>query len=293
MRGHPLGLGLALSLLAAFVPPSTARAQQGVGLGAASPPDVRTDITAARPYWGAGPPRFFASVMFETAGISVRDELAVGYGRPHHTWAGLQIDNKLSLSSLTFFGGVRAVAPWGSVKFGPRFVTAANQKLIPEADVVTKTMLDAGEGLRSKYLSLDAEASFSIPLPFGAIGLLATGYGLVSVEDDHYVFEDSLRVVIEPPFVGRFRASYLAPIGSPATLKIGALAELIYNPGREYFNVRLGPAVAVSLTHHLEAVASVALSVYNPDEIGVAGADLGQIGLRYRWATGDLWPEFP
>lgn len=273
--------------------PRVARAQEGVSLGATSPPDTRVDIGAFRPYWGAAPPRLFGAVVFETAGISVKTELDAGYGRPHFMWAGVQADAKLSLSSLAFFGGLRAVAPWGSVRFGPRFVTAANQKLIPEAEVVTKTMLDAGEGLRSKYLSLDAEAAFQIPLPFGSIGLLATGYGLVSVVDDFYVFEDSLRVVIEPPFVGRFRASYLAPIGSPATLRVGALAELIYNPGREYFNVRLGPAVAVSLTHHLEAVASVALSVYNPDEIGVSGADLGQIGLRYRWASDDLWPEFP
>jgi hypothetical protein len=58
-------------------------------------------------------------------------------------------------------------------------------------------------------------------------------------------------------------------------------------------NVRLGPAIVVSLTHHLEAVGVAALSVFNPDEIGLAGADLGQIGMRYRWATGDLWPEFP
>jgi len=32
---------------------------------------------------------------------------------------------------------------------------------------------------------------------------------------------------------------------------------------------------------------------YSPDTLGLIGADLGQLGLRYRWATGDRFPEFP
>jgi hypothetical protein len=130
-------------------------------------------------------------------------------------------------------------------------------------------------------------------LPVGSIGGLVDAYYILGVPDGFYLFEDQLRVIVDPPFVGRARLSYLAAIGDPQTFRVGGLAELIYNPGRQYFNVRIGPAVAVSLTHHLEAVASVAISVANPDEIGISGADLGQIGLRYRWATGDLWPEFP
>jgi len=29
------------------------------------------------------------------------------------------------------------------------------------------------------------------------------------------------------------------------------------------------------------------------DQLGVVGADLGQLGLRYRWASGDRWSDFP
>lgn len=291
MSPRPLA-GLA-ALAAVLGLASAARAQDaGLSAGATSPP-ARSDITSDCPYWSAAPPRLFAAVVFESAGIAGKTELDLGYGRPHHLWAGFQIDSALSLRGLTFFGGLRAAAPFGSVRFGPRFSTAFSQHLVERAEVVSKPMLESFEGERSRYLSLDAEATFAIPLPIGSLGLLINANGIFGVDPDYYLFEDSLRVVVDPPFVGRARLSYLAPISKPETFRVGGLIEAIYNPGRAMVQVRLGPAVAVSLTHHLEAVASIAVPVYTPDEIGFAGADLGQIGLRYRWATGDLWPEFP
>jgi hypothetical protein len=179
------------------------------------------------------------------------------------------------------------------MRFGPRFVSMVNQVFVPETDVVTRIMLDADEGKRLRYLALDGEANFAIPLPVGSLGLGLGAYGFFSVPNDQYFLEDNLRVVVGGRFAGRARATYLIGVGDPDTLRIGGLAEVLINPHREMVNVRLGPAIVVSLTHHLEAVGVAALSVFNPDEIGLAGADLGQIGMRYRWATGDLWPEFP
>ncbi|MBL8742855.1 MAG: hypothetical protein JNK04_17220 [Myxococcales bacterium] len=283
------------ALAIATFSPKTARAQDiGDASGTVSPPSAgRADISANRPYWGAGPVRGFAAGAFDTAGIGMRTELDLGYGRPHHQWAGLELATGLSLKGMSLMAYARAQAPWGHVRFGPRFFTGLNQKLIPEVAVVTRPLLDVNEGLRSKYLSLDGEVNVSIPLPVGALGILANAYGLFGVPDGYYVFEDALRTVVEPAFVGRGRISYLAGIGKPATLRVGGVAELIFNPGRDLYTIRTGPAVAVALTHHLEAVGVAAFSVYNPDEIGLAGADLGQIGFRYKWASGDLWPEFP
>ena len=277
----------------AFAPSALAQDIGDAG-GTVSPPSAgRADISAQRPYWGAGPVRGFAAGAFDTAGIGMRTELDLGYGRPHHQWAGLELATGISLKGMSFMSYARAQAPWGHVRFGPRFFTGLNQKLIPEVDVVTRPLLEVNEGLRSKYLSLDGEVNVNIPLPVGALGILANAYGLFGVPEGYYVFEDSLRTVVEPAFVGRARISYLAGIGKPATLRVGGVAELIFNPGRDLYTVRTGPAVAVALTHHLEAVGVAAFSVYNPDEIGLSGADLGQIGFRYKWASGDLWPEFP
>ena len=222
----------------------------------------------------------------------MRTELNLGIGKPHHEWAGVELTSNLSLRGLSEFLGIRAVMPWANVRFGSRFVSLFSQRLIPEKEVVTRTDLDADDGLKSHYLTVDGEVNFNIPLPVGTLGLGGGAYGLFFLPKGYFVLEENLRTVVAAPFVARGRASYLFGVGTPDTLQIGGVA-VIVNPARELVNVRVGPAVAVSLTHHFEAVGVAVFSVFNPDEIGLAGADLGQIGLRYRWATGDLWPEFP
>ena len=47
------------------------------------------------------------------------------------------------------------------------------------------------------------------------------------------------------------------------------------------------------LTHHLDAAASIMAVAWSPDSLALLGTDIGQFGLRYRWATGDPFPEFP
>ncbi len=288
MRSHTWAIAF---IVIAHAP--TAYAQDSRGSSASFSPGAREDIGTFRPYWGAGDARPFMAVTFETAGIAGRTQLDLGYGKPHHQWAGVEFNTQISLRSLSEFLGVRATAPWGTVRFGPRFVTQYSQRLIEKKDTVTRTDLDQDEGLRSHYLALDADANFSIPLPVGSLGVGLFASGIFGVEDGYFVMEDSLRVPIDPPFVGRARLSYLAGIGVPATLRVGGVFEVIINPERELVNLRTGPAVAVSLTHHLEAVGVAAFSIFNPDEIGLASSDVGQIGLRYKWATGDLWPDFP
>jgi hypothetical protein len=286
--------GVALAVACLGIAPSAFAQDIGDAGSNVSPPSAgRDDISAQRPYWGAGPVRGFAAGAFDTAGIGMRTELDLGYGRPHFQWAGVEIASGISLKGMSFAAMARAQAPWGHVRIGPRFFTGLSQKLIPDVDIVTKPMLEVDAGLRSKYLSLDGEVNVNIPLPVGTLGILASVIGLFGVPEGYLVFEDSLRTVVEPKFVGRGRISYLAGIGKPATLRVGGVAEVIFNPGRDNYSVRTGPAVAVALTHHLEAVGVAAFSVYNRDDIGLAGADLGQIGFRYRWASGDLWPEFP
>jgi hypothetical protein len=140
---------------------------------------------------------------------------------------------------------------------------------------------------------VDGELYGDVPLPIGKLGLLASAHGILGVQDDHFVFEEGLRVIADPPLLWRARMTYLTGIVEPPTFRVGGIVEVMGNPMREAFWIRTGPAIAISLTHHLEAVGVAALTLLSPDEIGLAGADLGQIGLRYRWATGDLWPEFP
>ncbi len=289
-------LAAALLSLAAISVSARAALAQDVGslpAGADPPRELRTGIGALRPYWAAGQPRPFVGAVFDTGGVSARTELDLGYGRPHYLWAGGEISSSLSLRGLTMFTGARAVAPFGSLRAGARYVAMIQQRYVEPSTQITRPDLDTDVGERSRYLSIDGEVQFEIPLPLGKIGAVASVHGLLGVPDDAFVFEDALRVIADDPVIWRARAQYLAGIGEPATFRVGGIVEVMGNPTREAFWVRTGPAVSVSLTHHLEAIGVAAFTLLSPDEIGLAGADLGQIGLRYRWATGDLWPEFP
>jgi hypothetical protein len=56
---------------------------------------------------------------------------------------------------------------------------------------------------------------------------------------------------------------------------------------------RAGPVLGVAITRHLDARATVLLVVASRDRIGLDGADFAQLGLRYRWASGEPRPAFP
>jgi hypothetical protein len=261
--------------------------------GAVPPSELRSNIGVSRPYWSAGESRPFLGAVFETGGISVRTELDAGWGRPHYSWIGGEVTSSISLRGLSAFTGVRGVLPFGSVRFGGRYVASIQQRFIEDSPIISRPMLEVDEGPRSRYASLDGEVQFEIPLPIGKLGGVASAHGLFGIPEGFFVFEDGLRMIAAGPFVGRGRVQYLAGIGDTPTFRVGGIVEVMGDPQREAVWFRTGPAVAVSLTHHLEAVGVAALTLLSPDEIGLAGADLGQIGLRYRWATGDLWPEFP
>ena len=290
----PRALGSLLALAAALFAGSAA-AQDVRSLPAYATPssDARLGIGTLAPYWSSGSSRPFLAAVIETVGLSLRAEMDLGFGKPHYAWAGAELSSSLSLRGTTTYLGARGALPWGSLRAGARYFAAAQQRLLVPSGQIERAELDVDEGPRTRYVSLEASADADIPLPFGGLVALGSVHRLFGVERGYLVFEDALRVVAEPPWLARGRLTYLVGFGTPATLRLGVLAEVIGDPQRETLWVRTGPAVAVSLTHHLDAVGVAAISVFSPDEIGLAGSDLGQIGLRYRWATGDLWPEFP
>ncbi len=127
----------------------------------------------------------------------------------------------------------------------------------------------------------------------GSLFGVATGYAVLGTPRGFYLYEEALHAVMKPPYLYRARLGYMAEMDRFGELRLGAAAEVLGNPGRDSLVVRIGPVLAVSLTHHLDAVGTVMVVAATPDQLGLLGADLGQLGLRYRWATGDRWPEFP
>lgn len=246
-----------------------------------------------RPFWESGRTRPFAAAVFDLGVVYFRPTLQLGYGKPHLRWFGTELSSNLTVSTGTSYAGLKADLSFLNARAGARYVYPANQVFLNKQSQyqVDHTELENGE--RSRYIAAEGEVGTSIPAPGGSIFGLANVYYLIGVPERFNVWEESLHVVADPPWLWRGRAGYRLTLGRYDTLTLGAAAELIGIPDRDTMVARAGPLVSIALTHHTQAIGAAMITFAARDELGLRGADLAQIGLRYRWATGDRWPEFP
>ncbi|XYH98857.1 hypothetical protein ACMHYB_03580 [Sorangium sp. So ce1128] len=293
-RRRPLAAAAAL----AFLVPAGARAQDPADLPppASDPPPVTSgvDLLQKRSYWarsaGARP---FVSAVLELGVIYYRPSLALGVGKPHWSWLGLEGYASVSPSGGAEYVGFRAALPRLEIRGGARYAFSTSQYFLQPRASYTRRETELMQGHKSRYIAGEIEVSGSIPLLGGSLFGVATGYAVLGAPEGYYLYEEALHTVMKPPYLYRARLGYMGEVDRYGELRLGAAAEVLGNPGRDSLIVRIGPVLAVSLTHHLDAVGTVMVVAATPDRLGLLGADLGQLGLRYRWATGDRWPEFP
>lgn len=289
------GLG-ALSALTALLTARGASAQasdlpSGPTSGASGASDL--DVAQKRPYWsGAGKTRGFVSSTLEAGIFYYRPQLAVGYGRPHWQWIGAESQTRFSLGSASQYFGLRGALPNFELRTGARYTWAGNQSyLVPRYDY-SRDELELSTEPNSRYATAEAELSGGIPFLGGAITMLATGFYVFAVPEDYNIFEDQLRIITEPPWLWRARLGYVHEVFVDG-LTLGAAAEVLGSPERDHSVVRVGPVLGAAVTHHLEATLTVLVAVASRDNLRLEGSDIGQFGFRYRWATGDPFPDFP
>lgn len=283
-------------LVALLAVPARALAQDIGDLpSATNPRGIVGDGPAEGAYWSAGRPRAFVAGSIDVGVISARTELDIGFGKPHHAWGGIELWPRVSQGGVTLYAGAKISTPAFEARSGFRSYGATSQHLVTPAYRILGKELDSVDGPLTHYASVDSDVSTSIPLPgpLGSLRLFVSVHQILGIPDDYFVFEDLLRVVTDEGPLYRLRATHLAPVDKFGQLHVGGSVEVVGIPTRDAFVVRTGPVVTVNLTHHLEASASIGVLVGSRDELGLAGTDLGQIALRYRWATGDLWPDFP
>jgi hypothetical protein len=248
-------------------------------------------------HWQGTPGRPFVSAQFDIGIIYGRPALQLGYGEPHYRWFGLETYAGFATFGAAEYVGLRGVVPFLDARVGLRYQLPFDQFYLTPQPFYTRDDTELELHGRSSYSALETELSATAPMPGGRLIAVATGYTVLGVPADLHLFEEALKVVIEPPVLWRARLGYLASLGwgelEPDTLRLGAAAEVIHNPGREAVTVRVGPLVSVALTCHLEAVGAAMIAVTSPDQLGLLGADFGTLGLRYRWATGDPRPALP
>jgi hypothetical protein len=282
----------AAALVTASIAGGRLHAASGVDVGppADAPPQSASGIEQVDTpnYWERGMSRVFLSASLELGFAYVRPQIAFGYGRPHWSWIGLEAWPVAGPGGFGTYAGVRAALPNFSIRSGARYYRSFGRTFLPAQASFDRLDLDTEFGPDAQYLALEAEATGSLDLPAGSLFAVATGYhvrGLPESSRFPYLFEESLKVVIEPPYVWRGRLGYLLGFGRERAIRIGIASDLIGVPGREAYIVRAGLIGSVVMTAHLEAQAAFIPVLVSPDSIGLAGGDFGQLGVRFRWAT--------
>lgn len=295
MKSHVKSLGLfAVTLATWWISPRVASAQNFGNLpsGDARIADIQ-GFGQTSPYWTVGKKRWFGAAIFDVGGIFARPEVNLGWGKPFRAWGGIEAWTKVTLDGVTFYAGPRFSIPHFQIRAGGRDFNSTDRHFLVQRHSYSRLQLDQIAPPRAHYAALEAEVTIDAPLFGGTAALVGSVHGILGVDKHLNVFEDLLHVIVDPPWVWRARLSYLRSFGRFDNMALGAAGEVIQVPQRSAFTARIGPVVTVSLTHHLQAVAAAMIVIAGRDSLGLSGSDIGQIGLRYRWASGDLWPEFP
>jgi hypothetical protein len=273
--------------------PGRASAQEPFGISSqtpAPPPAQGTEQAVIARVWTLGRPRWFFETTGEAGFAYVRPRFVGGYGLPYWRWVGVEAYPFASLHSVGYYGGLSAGIPGLVGRVGARSTHPFERTLLLPRDRFERADLDRNEGPRADYLALEAEVTATVPLWIGSAFGLGTLYRIEGVDGGYFLYDENLRVVVEPPYVWRTRLGYLAAFGSRGAIRLGVAGDLIGIPGRDAYVVRGGVLGSVIITAALEAQASFIPVLVSPDAIGLAGGDFGQLGVRFRWAT-DATPD--
>ncbi len=311
MRRQIRGRGFAVSMASAFGLFSTQAGAQGqppisvpdTTHPLATPP---TDANANEQspnepdsYWARGEARTFASTAIDVGYLYLRPRVSLGYGKPFFRSIGIDANPQVSQTFLGGYAGIRASIPFLEFRAGARYIWAFQRQFLLHRSSYDRLQLEARDTARSQYIAGEAELTGTIPVGFGAI--LATGSvsyvtGIPKeangVPTELNVYEETLRVIIKPPWVWRGRLGYAVRLGIEGRVSLGIVMDVIGVPGRSREIIRAGIVGAAALSDHLEVLGSFVPPIFSPDSIGFAGGDFGQLGIRYRWAT-DQPPETP
>jgi hypothetical protein len=248
-------------------------------------PDAIVDYSMRRT-WREGAPRWFASSTIDLGYLYLRPRGSVGYGKPFNTWIGLDANPILVRTGLGAYGGLRFALPFVDLRVGARYFSAFEHAFLAPQPMYTRLDLDRTGRPRAYYLTLEAELSAQVPLGPGEILAVASVSSVEYVPAGSYVFEETLRVMVAPPYVWRARGGYAFKLGEHGQYSIGVVADVLGVPRRDdAITVRTGPVLRFALSRHLEVRGSFVATVASPDRLGLVGGDFTELGLRYRVAT--------
>ncbi len=237
--------------------------------------------------WSHGRFRPFVAATLDFGFLYMRPRVAFGWGRPHSTWFGVEMNPVFSTLSVGGYGGLRAAFPFFDVRVGVRGSRSFDHGYLPNQDGYSLLDFNVATG-NATYIAYETELRSVFRVGPGDVGLLASVTQITGTPEGSSVFDDTLHVVARPPAVWRARAGYSFFIASQiGRFSITPVVDVLGNPSRDAVMLRVGLLATYLINKNLEVRGSFVPVILSPDSIGLIGGDFGELGLRYRWATGD------
>lgn len=271
-----------LATLLALTVASTASAQEAPQ---DLPPDLWMDPMMRRS-WDVGEARPFISSMIDAGYLYLRPRVSFGYGRPFTQWVGVDVNPIASSNYLGIYSGLRVEIPHLNWRAGVRYLAAFVHHDLDPMDSYDRVALEATDNGGARTVTLESEVETGFRLGPGDVIALGSVSYVTNVPNGLNVFEESLRVIVDPPWVLRGRAGYLFRWGARNQHSVGLVVDTLDVPARnDGLTVRAGLLIKVVLSRRVEVRGSFVPTIISPDTIGIAGSDFTELGIRYRWAT--------
>ena len=249
------------------------------------PPGSSVEGGATSRYWSRFDSQPFLAATLELGWAYVHPKFNAGVGKPFYRWIGVDAQPLVSGSGAGLYGGAHAQVPLLDLRAGARYFSPFDRKMLSQSPRHTRDELEGLDGPDANALTLEGELRGAVSLPGGGPFWMLTGHYVSGVDEDHDLYEESLKVVIRPPWVWRARVGYAFFFGRDDAIRLGIAEEVLQSPGRDGYVLRAGITSTMKLADTVDLQATLMPVIHSPDAIGLAGADFGQLGVRWRWAT--------
>lgn len=235
--------------------------------------------------WELGGLRPFFSAAVDIGYLYVRPRVAVGWGKPFHQWIGLEANPSASANSTGGYAGLRLDLPHFDLRVGARQTYSFNRSYLEPKVAYDRWDLESTARARTFLTILESEANVIIPVGPGAIIALASVSYLPTVPDNTVVYEETLRVMVTPPWVLRQRIGYMFGFGEHKQASIGPAIDVLEVIERRSQVVRAGVLTRFALSRSFELRGTFMPRLFSQDSLGLLESDFTELGLRWRWAT--------
>ncbi len=236
--------------------------------------------------WLEGSPRPFAALTLDAGYLYLRPRGHLGYGLPFNSWLGIEANPLIGRGGYGGYGGARFALPYVDLRVGGRWFAAFRHAFLDPKESYNRLDLDSTATPPARYYALEAEVTAAYPVGPGDVLAMGSISMVRGVPAGSYVFEETLRVIVDPPWVWRVRGGYVFRFGSRSQHSIGPVVDILAIPDRDDSRtVRFGPVMRIQLSRHFDVRGSFVTTLSSPDRLGLVGGDFTELGVRYRVAT--------